>query len=70
MSRASITSTPTVKTYEVLMVDGSPYNRLIAINDRPLSQGDQAEEERKLRDEIRRRKHESNSRTRPAHGEI
>ena len=52
-------STPTVKTYEVLMIDGSPYNRLIAINDRPLSHGDQAEEERKLRAEIRRRKHES-----------
>jgi hypothetical protein len=52
-------ATPTVKTYEVLMIDGSPYNRLIAIDDRALSQSDQAEEERKLRSEIRKRKRES-----------
>jgi hypothetical protein len=51
---------PTVKTYDVLMLDGSPYNRLIAIDDRPLSLGDQAEEERKLSGEVRKRQHESN----------
>lgn len=49
----------TAKTYQVLMIDGSPYNRLIAMNDRPLSPGVQAEEERKLRAEIRMRKRES-----------
>jgi hypothetical protein len=53
-------ATPTVKTYEVLMIDGSPYNRLTAIDDQPLSRGDQAEEERKLRAEIRKRNRESN----------
>jgi hypothetical protein len=50
---------PTVKTYQVLMIDGSQYNRLIAIDDRPLPAGDQAEEERKLRAEIAKRQHES-----------
>jgi hypothetical protein len=52
-------ASPTIKTYLVLMIDGSPYNRLIAIDDRPLSPGDQAEEERKLRLEIPKREHES-----------
>ena len=51
---------PTVKTYEVLMIDGSPYNRLIAVNDKTLSSGEQAEEGRKLVAEIDRREHESN----------
>ena len=34
---------PTIKTREVLMIDGSPYRRLLAIEDKPLSPGDQAE---------------------------
>lgn len=49
----------TVKTYEVLMIDGSPYRRAIARNDHPLLAGEQAEEERKLRAEIQKREHES-----------
>src|SRR5271163_1323987 len=39
---------PTIKTKRVLMIDGSPYNRLIAMDDRPLSPGDEAEEKREL----------------------
>jgi hypothetical protein len=50
---------PTIKTYQVLMIDGSQYHRLVAINDRPLSSGEQAEEENKLRAEVLRRGHES-----------
>lgn len=49
----------TIKTYEVLMIDGSPYHRVIALNDRALSAGEQAEEERKLKAEIQKRAHES-----------
>jgi hypothetical protein len=52
-------SSPTVKTYEVVMINGSQYNRLIAINDHPLSSDEQAEEEKKLRAEVLRRGHES-----------
>jgi hypothetical protein len=52
-------SLPTVKTYEVVMIDGSPYNHLIAVDDKPLSAGEQAEEERKLRFEIAKRQNES-----------
>jgi hypothetical protein len=52
-------STLTVKTYEVLMIDGSQYSKLIAINDHPLSPSEQAEEENKLRAEVLRRGHES-----------
>jgi hypothetical protein len=50
---------PTVKTYEVLMIEGSPYNRLMALNDRPLNQTEQAVEQRKLEMETSRREHES-----------
>ncbi len=49
-----------VKTFEVIMLQGSPYRRTVAINDIPLSAGGQAEEERKLRVEIRKRERESN----------
>jgi hypothetical protein len=52
-------SKPTVKSYQVLMIDGSQYHQLIAINDRPLSAGEKAEEENKLRAEVLRREHES-----------
>ena len=51
--------TPTIKTNEVLMIDGSQYDRLTAINDHPLSAAQQAEEENKLRAEILRRGRES-----------
>jgi len=50
---------PTVKIYQVLMIEGSPYNRLIAVNDQPLSQADQAVEQQKLNLETARREHES-----------
>ena len=49
----------TSKTYEVLMINGSPYNKLIAINDKPLSKAQEAEEERKLQAEIQSRGQES-----------
>ncbi len=52
-------SEPSVKTYQVLMIDGSPYNRLIAIDDKPLSSADQAEEVRKLQSEVQKRQQES-----------
>ena len=50
---------PIIKKYEVLMIDGSPYNRMIAIDDQPLRASQQAEEERKLRAEIAKRQQES-----------
>jgi hypothetical protein len=50
---------PIVKTYQVLMIEGSPYNRLMAVNDRPLDQAEQAGEQRKLEIETARREHES-----------
>jgi hypothetical protein len=44
-----------VRTYEVVMIDGSPYNRLVSISDRPLPGVQQRAEERKLKQEIARR---------------
>lgn len=45
----------TIKSYRVLMLDGSQYNRLIAVNDQPLNEQADAAEERKLRAEIAQR---------------
>src|ERR1700722_17988136 len=47
------------KTYEVLTIEGSPYNKLIALNDQPLSSQQKAEEVRKLQQETDSRRHES-----------
>ena len=47
-----------VKTYRVLMLEGSPYSRLIAVNDEPVPSERQAEEVRKLEREIYNRQHE------------
>jgi len=49
------------KTFEVMMIKGSPYNKVIAENDRPLSPEDQKKEEEKLRREIEKRNKESES---------
>ena len=49
----------TAKMYRVLMIDGSPYNLVTAINDSPLSPGEQAEEQRKMQKEMEKRQHES-----------
>ena len=47
------------KTYRVLMIEGSPYNVVTALNGEPLSPDEKAAEERKLRKEIERRQKES-----------
>ncbi len=52
-------SPPIIKTCQVLMIDGSQYNRLVALGDRALSPAEQEEEEAKLRAEILRRGQES-----------
>jgi len=52
----------TVKTYQVLMIEGSPYNKLIAINEQPLSASEAGAEQRKLQQEIARRQAESAAR--------
>lgn len=52
-------SKSSIKTYEVLQIDGSPYNRLSAIDDKPLSGSERDKEDRKLRDEVQRRQRES-----------
>jgi hypothetical protein len=51
----------TTKTYQVLMIDGSPYNELIAINGQPLSAAQKASEDRKLQGETERRRKESDA---------
>jgi len=47
------------KTYRVLMIDGSAYNLVTAINDQPLPPGKKADEQRKLQREIEKRQKES-----------
>lgn len=50
-----------VETNEVLILEGQPYERLIARNDKPLSAKDAAKEQRKLDNEVEKRKHQSAS---------
>ena len=47
------------KTFEDLMIDGSPYQQLTEVNNRPLSPEQQADERKKLRETIAKRKSES-----------
>lgn len=47
------------KTYSVNMIDGTPYERLTAINGEPLSAAQAAQEQRKLQRTIEERKQES-----------
>jgi hypothetical protein len=49
------------KTFLILMIEGSPYRKLTAVNGRPLSSGDAKKEEEKLRHEAASRCAESAS---------
>jgi hypothetical protein len=51
----------TTKTYQVTMMEGSPYNKLIAINDQPLPPAQAEEESRKYQRETDRRRKETAS---------
>jgi hypothetical protein len=51
----------TQKTFQLTMIDGSPYEKLLAINGHPLPAADQQKEEQKLRQEIAKRRAESAS---------
>lgn len=53
--------TRTLKTYESMVLDGSDYEKLVAINDKTLSPEQQRAEDRKLQKELYRRQHESAS---------
>ncbi len=48
----------TVRSYQDLMMDGWPYQKLVAENDRPLSPARARAEEQKLQREIVRRRHD------------
>jgi hypothetical protein len=54
----------TVMTYEVLMIDRSPYKKLIGVNDEAVSAALASSEQRKLQQEIARRRHETPDATR------
>jgi hypothetical protein len=49
------------KTYRVMMIDGSPYNELIAVNGEPLTPERQKQEQAKLKAERKKRAGESQS---------
>src|SRR5579872_1741171 len=49
----------TSKTYQVVMLDGSPYNKLLGSDGHKLSPEQAADEERKLQQEIVRRQKET-----------
>jgi hypothetical protein len=49
------------RKYQVLMIEGSTYNRLVEVNGEPLPAAQQRQEEQKLQSEIARRRKESAS---------
>ena len=51
----------TLKTQRVWMIDGSPYYELTGLDGEPLTPGQRAAEQRKLRHEVEKRRHESSS---------
>ena len=51
----------TTQKFEVVMIDGSPYNKLIGSDGKPLSAADAAAADAKMRQEIERRRRESPS---------
>ncbi|MGB9361227.1 MAG: hypothetical protein WCA99_06470, partial [Candidatus Sulfotelmatobacter sp.] len=53
------TSKGGTKTYDDMMILGSPYQRLVAMNGKPLDSAQEAEENRKLKNAIAERKSES-----------
>jgi hypothetical protein len=50
-----------VQTVEVLILEGQPYEKLVARNDQPLSEKDAKKEQNKLDKEVEKRKHQSAS---------
>jgi hypothetical protein len=50
-----------VRTYAVTMVEGTPYERLVAVNDRPIAQADARQEQDKLQTTKAERRRESAS---------
>jgi hypothetical protein len=48
-----------IRTYEVMMINGSPYNRLIELNGKPLTTVQEEQEKAKLAREVHRRQGES-----------
>jgi hypothetical protein len=48
-----------IRTYEVTMLFGSPYRRLVAVNDRPLRPSKKAEEQKKFEEALAERRNET-----------
>lgn len=48
-----------IETNEILILEGQPYERLIAKNDHPLSEKETAKEQKKLDNEVAKRKNQS-----------
>jgi hypothetical protein len=61
LGSASDVKSRKIRTYEVMVIEGSNYNKLIAIDDKPLSPEEQRIENEKLARERYRRQHESDA---------
>ena len=51
----------TQKTFQVIMIEGSPYEKMVTLNGHPLSPADQKKEDQKLKQEVAKRRSESSS---------
>ena len=52
------------KTYQMLMIDGSPYQRVLEVNGEPIPRAQRQAEEQKLNNEVQHRRNESASQRR------
>jgi len=59
VDRSGHAKTRTVKTYESMVLEGSDYNRLVAVNDKPLSPQQQRAEDERMAKERERRHNQS-----------
>ena len=50
---------PEIRTFDVTLLEGSPYRRLVARNDRPLAPREEQKEQEKLRKSIQQRRKET-----------
>lgn len=57
-SKGKLTKTE-IETHEILILQGQPYEKLIARNDQPLSERDAQKEQKKLDNEVEKRKRQS-----------
>jgi hypothetical protein len=59
-SKGKVTKTD-IETHEILILEGQPYEKLVARNDKPLAEKDTLKEQKKMDKEVEKRKNQSSA---------